>query len=54
MKDQNLSKDGLARRLQSHLINKGTFDKMLDDDLNGFLDERERLIKKEIKKLLFL
>lgn len=53
MKDQNIKKDELAERLQTHLISKEALDKIFEDDFNSFLNEREKTFKGELKKILF-
>ncbi len=52
-KEQKNSDVEMAQRLKTHLISKEAFEKMLYDDFNGFLTEREKSIKEKIKELLF-
>jgi len=52
MKDQNINVDVLSDRLKTHLISRNALNKMLNDDFSGFLEEREKTIKEEIRKLL--
>jgi len=40
--------------LESHFINKKCYDEMVKDDLEGFLEEREKLVINEIHNLLGL
>ena len=52
LRDQNINIDVLSERLQTHLISRNALNKMLNDDFSGFLEEREKTIKGEIRKLL--
>ena len=54
MKDQKISIDEMFQRLKTHLISREAFEKMLVNDFNGFLIEREKTVKEKIKSIFLI
>lgn len=52
MKEQNIEKTELQKRLATHLISSSAFECMLNDDFAGFIRERQKTIGQEFKRLI--
>ena len=53
MKEQNIDKTELQKRLSTHLISPNAFECLMNDDFAGFIKEREKTIREEFKKLVY-
>ena len=53
MKEQDIDKTELQKRLSTHLISPSAFECLISDDFKGFIKEREKTIREEFKKLVY-
>jgi len=50
--ENKIGKKELLKNLKSHFINEKCYDHLLDNNFKEFINEREKTIKKEIRKLI--
>ena len=50
---QGISKKNLQERFETHMISSDAFEFLLQDNFNGFVEERKKSIRAEYKRLIF-